>query len=165
MPKVYLDENNELIVSTDVLMQVFNIKGKRMPNEWASQGCPKKGRNEWNLKDVIIWRGLGRQGEMVEQSSASRKLQADADYKHAKARQEEVRLQEMLGNLIPKTVVEEELSATVIDIRGSLMHLGPQIKTELHRSYPEISAEVGGIVDECVRKCLNRLAQGNNAGN
>ena len=93
-------EDGQLIVSSEVLKRIFGVT-QRLISDWAMQGCPKYDRGWWNLKDVIEWRGLGRQkGE--KKSDEAKKLEADADLKYAKARQEELKLAEMMGELIPK---------------------------------------------------------------
>lgn len=149
-------ENHELIVTSEVLTRIFDVTPKAI-STWSQQGCPKYNRGWWNLKDVIEWRGLGKaKGE--KKSDEAKKLQADAELKTAKARQEELKLAEMMGELIPVELVEAQLSQTFSTIRQRLLALPNEIRTEAYTLYPEYSTEVTRIADKTVRECLDDLA-------
>ena len=158
------DKNGDLVVSTTDLVNLFGVTKKTIA-EWPQKGCPKLGRGTWLLKDVIRWRGLSRAGDgNGEESDAVKKLRADAEYKDAKAKQEAVRLQEMLGNLIPIDMMKDEWAMMFTEIRQQLLKLPNDIRAKTYTLYPECSEEVTVIAEETIRQCLERLANGNNAG-
>ena len=158
------DENGDLIVSTTDLVNLFGVTKKTIA-QWPGLGCPKIGRSTWNLREVIAWRGLGRRGDVNgEESDAVKKLRADAEYKDAKAKQEAVRLQEMLGNLIPIDMMKDEWAMMFTEIRQQLLKLPNDIRAKTYVLYPECSEEVTEIAEETIRQCLERLAGGNYAG-
>lgn len=164
MPSVTYDDDGNLIVSTDDLMRLFGVS-KFTAAAWADKGCPKISRGKWKLKDVIAWRGLQRLGDGgTEESDAVKKLRADAEYKDAKAKQEAVRLQEMLGNLIPIDLMKDEWAMMFTEIRQQLLKLPNDIRAKTYVLYPECSEEVTAIAEETIRQCLERLGNGNYAG-
>lgn len=155
-------EDGQLIVSSEVLKRIFGVT-QRLISDWAMQGCPKYDRGWWNLKDVIEWRGLGRQkGE--KKSDEAKKLEADADLKYAKARQEELKLAEMMGELIPKELVEATLASTFSSIRQRLLALPNDIRAECFTLYPENTTGVTKLADKAVRECLDYMARPNHPG-
>ena len=158
------DENGDLIVSTADLIKIFGVT-QRTVAEWGRTNCPKVGRGEWKLKDVVEWRGLCRLGDATnKESDAAKKLRADAEYKDAKAKQEAVRLQEMLGNLVPIEMIQEQWAFTFADIRQQLMKLPNDIRARIHTSYPECSEDVSLIAEEIIRRTLEGLAECDNTG-
>lgn len=154
-------ENEKVILTNSQICYVFNIVPETL-RKWTKNGCPKLGRGKYDLRSVINWRGLSVQGDVKDVSSEAKKLQAEADFKHAKARQEEIRLQEMLGQLIPVEMVHDRLEALFTDIRQTLLNLPEQIRSEVHTLYPEASGETSEIADRVVRKVLTGLAGSNN---
>lgn len=164
MSEAKYDDNGDLIVNTTDLVNLFGVTKKSIA-EWSGKGCPKIGRGLWKLKDVIAWRGLARRGDVNgEESDAVKKLRADAEYKDAKAKQEAVRLQEMLGNLIPIDMMKDEWAMMFTEIRQQLLKLPNDIRAKTYVLYPECSEEVTVIAEETIRQCLERLANGNYAG-
>lgn len=158
------DENGDLIIPTADLIKIFGVAPKT-PAEWAKQGCPKVGRGEWKLKDVVQWRGLMRLGDATnKESDAAKKLRADAEYKDMKAKQEAVRLQEMLGNLVPIEMIREQWAYTFTDIRQQLLKLPNDIRARIHTSYPECSEEVSLIAEDTIRRTLEGLSECDNTG-
>ena len=151
-------ENGDLLVTSKEMLVIFNIDSTTL-GDWAKAGCPKHSRGYWSIKQVIRWRGMGKRGEAnYEQSNEAKKLQADADYKAAKARQEEVRLQEMLGYLVPIEMIKDKWTMTFTEIRQTLLKLPNDLRVAVHTQYPEASEGVTEIAEEIVRKCLGGLA-------
>lgn len=155
-------EDGQLIVSSEVLKRIFGVT-QRLISDWQMQGCPKYDRGWWNLKDVIEWRGLGRQ-KGQKKSDEAKKLEADADLKYAKARQEELKLAEMMGELIPKELVEATLASTFSSIRQRLLALPNNIRAECFTLYPENTTGVTKLADKAVRECLDYMARPNHPG-
>ena len=155
-------EDGTLIVSSEVLKKIFGVT-QRLISDWQAQGCPKYDRGWWDLKKVLEWRGLGRQ-KGVKKSDEAKKLEADADLKYAKARQEELKLAEMMGELIPKELVEAQLASTFSAIRQRLLALPNAIRAECFTLYPENTTGVTKLADTAVRECLDYLAGHDNPG-
>lgn len=152
------NDNGELLITSKDMMILFNIEEVTLA-KWAKSGCPKVQRGLWNLREVIRWRGIAKRGDNdQDQSDEARKLQADADYKHAKARQEEVRLQEMLGELVPIEMIKDKWAMAFTEIRQLLLKLPTDIRVAVHTQYPDCSEGVTEIAEETVRKCLFGLA-------
>lgn len=156
--------NNEgdLILTTQEMGKIFGMRPDTL-SDWATKGCPKECRGWWNVRKVIEWRGLGRLGDNTEKSSEAKKLQADADYKTAKARQAEVELQEQLGKLVPIEIVTEKMQDAFTEIRQLLLKLPNDLHAKIHTLYPSCAEDVSEIADDTVRKCLLRLAECNNS--
>ena len=159
------DENDDLIVPTDDVVRIFGVTTKTV-SEWNKAGLPKVERGMYRLKDVVKWRGLARLGDHDngKESDATKKARAEAEYKDAKAKQEAVKLQEMLGNLVPIEMIEEQWAYTFTDIRQQLMKLPNDIRARIHTSYPECSEDVSLIAEETIRRTLEGLAECNNTG-
>ena len=158
------DENGDLIVPTDDVVRIFGVSKKSVA-EWTLKGMPKVDRGMYKLKDVVKWRGLMRLGDATnKETDASKKLRADAEYKDAKAKQEAVKLQEMLGNLVPIEMIQEQWAFTFTDIRQQLLKLPNDIRARIHTSYPECSEDVSLIAEEIIRRTLEGLSECNNAG-
>lgn len=159
---VKFNDEGDLIISTAEMGKLFGIRNDTLSG-WAEKGCPKEERGWWNLKKVIAWRGMARSGDNMEISSEAKKLQADADYKTAKARQAEVELQEQLGKLVPIEVIQEDLQNAFAEIRQILMKLPNDLHAKIHTLYPACAEDVKDIADDTVRKSLLRLAECDNA--
>ena len=158
------DENGDLIVPTDDVVRIFGVTTKTV-SEWNKSGLEKVERGMYKLKDVVKFRGLMRLGDATNQETdAAKKLRADAEYKDAKAKQEAVKLQEMLGNLVPIEMIQEQWAFTFTDIRQQLLKLPNDIRARIHTSYPECSEDVSLIAEEIIRRTLEGLTECNNTG-
>lgn len=156
-------EEGQFIFTTQEVLALFDI-GDSTLKRWVKEGCPKLGRDQWDLQQLLRWRGLGKRGDnQFHDSPEAKKLQAEADLKDAKARQEEVRLQEMLGYLVPIEMVQEQLADTFTEIRQTMLRLPNDVRARIHVQYPDCSEGVSEIVNTTVRKCLESLAECNNA--
>lgn len=162
MEKAKWDENGDLILTTQEMGKIFGLRADTL-SDWAIKGCPKESRGWWNVRKVIEWRGLGRLGDNSEKSSEAKKLQADADYKAAKARQAEVELQEQLGKLIPIEIVTKQMQDAFAEIRQLILKLPNDLHAKIHTIYPSCAEDVKEIADDTARKCLLRLAECDNA--
>lgn len=159
---VKFNDEGDLILTTAEMGKIFNMRADTL-SDWAKKGCPKEERGWWNVKKVIEWRGMSRLGDNVEMSSEAKKLQADADYKTARARQAEVELQEQLGRLVPIEIVKEQMQDAFAEIRQLMLKLPNDIHAKIHVAYPNCAEDVKEIADDTVRKCLLRLAECDNA--
>lgn len=157
------DENGDLLVPTSDVARIFGVTIKAVA-DWNKSGLKRVERGMYKLKDVVEWRGLMRLGDnnKTVETDASKKLRADAEYKDAKAKQEAVKLQEMLGNLVPIEMIQEQWAFTFTDIRQQLLKLPNDIRARIHTSYPECSEDVSLIAEEIIRRTLEGLSECNN---
>ena len=127
-------EDRQILVNSAKVCDLFGVSDT-MLKAWAKQGLQKEERGWWNLKTVITWRGIARL-EGGEASPAAKKLKADADEKYAKARQEEIKLQAMLGNLIDLTMVQAFMTSLFSRVRQMMLALPKDRKsTRLNSSH------------------------------
>lgn len=161
--RIKFDENGDLLISSKEILKVFCISNATR-DLWGKQGCPKAERGWWKLADVIRWRGIGNKLDRSEESDEAKKLRADAEYKDMKAKQEAVKLQEMLGNLVPIEMIQEEWETSFTDIRQLLLKLPNDIRARIYTLYPECSEDVTQIAKDTIRQCLDELARVGNAG-
>lgn len=159
---VKFNKDGDLLLTTAEMGKIFGMRPDTL-SDWAKKGCHKEERGWWNVRKVIEWRGLNRMGDNPELSSEAKKLQADADYKTAKARQAEVELQEQLGKLVPIEIVEEKMADAFAEIRQLLLKLPNDLHARIHTEYPNCAEGVSEIADDTVRKCLLRLAECDNS--
>lgn len=87
-----------------------------------------------------------------DEDAERRKLQADADYKAAKARQEEIKLAELEGRMHSAEDVEAATTQLVYAVRSQLLALPGRIAVDAEmRSAQEVSGivrrEVCGVLD------------------
>lgn len=159
------DENGDLLVPTSDVARIFGVTIKAVA-DWNKSGLKRVERGMYRLKDVVEWRGLMRLGDnnRAIETDATKKMRAEADYKDAKAKQEAVKLQEMLGNLVPIEMIQEQWAFTFTDIRQQLLKLPNDIRARIHTSYPECSEDVSLIAEEIIRRTLEGLSECNNAG-
>jgi len=150
-------EDRQILVNSAKVCDLFGVSDT-MLKAWAKQGLQKEERGWWNLKTVIAWRGIARL-EGGEASPAAKKLKADADEKYAKARQEEIKLQAMLGNLIDLTMVQAFMTSLFSRVRQMMLALPNEIRVETYTLYPECSTEVTKIAENKVNNCLTELSE------
>ena len=158
---IKFNDEGELLLTTGEMGKIFGMRADTL-SDWAQKGCPKEERGWWNIRKVVEWRGLARSGDNMEISSEAKKLQADADYKTAKARQAEVELQEQLGKLVPIEIITADMQNAFAEMRQILMKLPNDLHAKIHTLYPACAEEVKDIADDTVRKCLLRLAECDN---
>lgn len=154
-PTIKRDENGQIILTSKDMYLLFDINDTTL-NNWVHKGMPKLTHGHFRLQDVIRWRGVAKVEDNM--SDNARKLQADADYKKAKAQQEEVRLKEMLGELVDVEIVKGELGTVFTTIRQILLKLPNEIRVHVHTLYPESDIGVSEIAEATVRKCLDELS-------
>lgn len=156
VPKIERDKDGNIIIRSADMYKLFCINDTTL-NKWVHQGMPRMAHGKFLLRDVIRWKGVAKTADNI--SDAARKLEADADYKKAKARQEEVHLKEMLGELVDLEIVKGELSTVFTNIRQILLKLPNELRVHVHTLYPESDAGVSEVAEGTVRKCLEELAQ------
>nr|WP_321499416.1 hypothetical protein [uncultured Dethiosulfovibrio sp.] len=105
-------EGDVILLSTKRCAAFFGVTSKTLL-EWKQTGCPQSGRGWWNPEEVYRWRcGLETERASSEGSGSyqAMKLKAEAEYRAAKAAQEEIRLAVLKEEYIPFGQVEEAWS-------------------------------------------------------
>lgn len=146
-PKVKFSEHGELIVTTAVLCQILDL-GPEMISRHNRAGMPKVATGWWNIREVLVWLGMSKDKDGTK-SAAQRKLEAEADYKEARAKREK-RLSEVLdGQYIDVADVQREWTGRVLELKSSLGLLAKAVSKE----FPDTDTRV--IVERTVNECVN----------
>ena len=145
-PKIKFDTNNEVIVSTAVLCQILDL-GPEMISRHAKAGMPKVAVGWWNVRAVLTWLGTNRDKSGTRTASA-RKLEAEADFREAKAAREKRMYQILEGQYIAIEEVTQEWAGRVNELRSSLMLLPKAVSKE----FPDADTRV--IVERTVNECV-----------
>lgn len=114
----------DYIFTTQEVADLFGVS-KEAIRLWHSQGAPKAGRDQWNLKDLIKWR------YDAETSPAARKAEAIADIKETQAKMEAIRVGELKSRYIDRETVAHDIRRLRKAITGKLMLLQGEVVGEL----------------------------------
>ncbi len=121
-----------LCLSSAAMEEIFGITRQAL-SKWAQQGCPKAGDGWWPLREVIVWRGVGRKGKASadEMSDFARKLKAEADWKEAQAQQLEYKNAIAEGDYIARDEIVSELRRFFVMHKRSLQSLSRKIASDI----------------------------------
>lgn len=150
-PKVKFDDNGEIIVTTKVLCQILDL-GPEMISRHNRAGMPKVATGWWNVREVLVWLGMSKDKDGTK-SAAQRKLEAEADYREAKAKREK-RMNEVLeGQYIAAEDVTREWTGRVNELKSSLGLLAKAVSKE----FPDADTRV--VVERTVNECVNEYLE------
>lgn len=157
MPRWLKIEEETVLFNSERTANFFSVTVKTLA-DWAKQGCPKHARGWWDPKAILTWRGEVTDADAKEAKSvAARKLQADADYKEAKAahaiRQNEI----LAGQFIPREAIEDHWARRVIELKTGLLALGNKIAGQI--TDPDIRLEVEQVITDEVYELLEQYAR------
>ncbi len=100
-------EGDTIFLSTKRCAAFFGVTSKTLL-EWRRAGCPQADRGWWVPEEVYRWRvGLESGASEGESNWQGVKLRAEAEYRAAKAAQEEIHLEVLRGKFIPSDQVKE----------------------------------------------------------
>ena len=155
-PRVKFNKAGDLLVSTAQLCDLLRVSPEIVSRHHKA-GMPKAATGWWNLRDVLVYLGQAKGDKSKDQSAATRKLVAEADYKEAKAAREKKMLDVLNGEYIPKVDVAKEWSARVLELKSSFIKLGKRIASEF--TDPEERANVEKVVNDVVEDYLESYAR------
>lgn len=123
----YADSSTELVadatgvvhVTTSDLCAIFGRTRKSIA-EWVRMGLPKLTKGLYNMKDVLDW-------WLSTIHRASSTTSEISEWKRrliiAKARQEEIKLEELEGKLVHRQEAETTITAACADLRNTLLNM------------------------------------------
>lgn len=150
------------MVGSARLARAFGITQRRI-NQLAADGVfqgegrPPKYDFDLAIQSYVAHCVSKAEGRAAEDADAEkRKLQADADYKAAKARQEEIRLAELEGRMHSAEDVEAATEQLVYSVRSMLLALPGRVAVD---AADRPAAEVSEVVRCEVCAVLDDLSQ------
>lgn len=127
-------------------------------SKWNKKGAPKLAYGTWDIKAIIKWK------YMAEDGAAKRKLLAEADFKEAKALQEQIKLNIQEEKYIETAKVSQDLRRLFSNIKKSFLALGHNIAAELNSLDPDAAITANKVVDKTVQEALKQISEGKNYG-
>lgn len=123
MAKYVACEGNEVILSSKAMQYLFGISDRTL-TDWDRNGCPKLGRGQWPLREVLEWKkGDFIQGEDLDKAKLQdRALIADTEYRESKAKREQRTLEILEGKYIAAEHVYREWTMRVAEVKSGLMN-------------------------------------------
>ena len=150
------------MVGSARLARAFGITQRRI-NQLAADGVfqgegrPPKYDFDLAIQAYVAHCVSKAEGRAAEDADAEkRKLRADADYKAAKARQEEIRLAELEGRMHSAEDVEAATTQLVYGVRSALLAIPGRVSVD---AAGRSAAEVSEIVRREVCAALEELSQ------
>ena len=154
--KIRLDENEDLLVSTEQLCKLFGVSRAAI-NKWVSSGCPKHSRGWFLLKDVLNWKG-----DNVAEKTKGTSAKAKKTFFEARYKEEQVKALEFKNNLqeglyLDKESAETELKRLLIILKTSLLGMATTISTELAlyvdtETARSLDAQIKNIIDDALNQ-------------
>lgn len=158
------EKDGRILVTIAVAADLIGVT-RQYVNRWVNENkFPKvkgRGTSYIDLGNFLQQRERQMDEKNGELPDTARKLKAEADYKTSKARQEELNLMQMLGELIPQEQVQEELSILFTEIRQTLLQLPTKIKSRVHVIEPQASNDCAEVANGVIQDILHRLAKSN----
>jgi len=139
-----------LMVSTGMVVDLYQTS-RNTVDKWIRGGAPKHERGWWDLKELIKWRGESAGSQGLTPSAAANKIVADTRYKDARANIEQLRLQQIIGTVIPVEIMQQRLENTFFAFSQSLKNLAESL-------YPELSAKGREKLNDGFTKALTALS-------
>lgn len=150
------------MVGSARLARAFGITQRRI-NQLAAEGVfrgegrPPKYDLDLAIQSYVAHCVARAEGRAAEDSDAEKKkLRAEADYKEARARQEEIRLAELEGRMHSAEDVEAAVTQLVYGVRSALLAIPGRVSVD---AAGRSAAEVSEIVRREVCAALEDLSQ------
>lgn len=147
--------SSKFIFSTHDTCEFFGISRQTL-SEWGKKGAPQVSRGKWNIKELNDWKVGGKGTESPE----SRKLKAEADFKEAKAAQEQIKLDVTKGKFVPAYEVQAEITKLMTNLKKSLLAISHHVATGLATMDVSFAEVAKKEVDERIREALTELSKG-----
>jgi len=110
-----------LILTTSQIAEIFGVL-PRTVTLYGERGCPKKGKNAWDIKEVVQW--WAENIYAPEDNEESDIYVAKLEYWRAKARVEQVKATKLEESVIPIDDVLAAWAWRVSEMSGMLAALG-----------------------------------------
>lgn len=122
-----------IVDSQEKVAKIFGV-ATRTVERWVREGMPITSDKKYDLLDIRTWREFKKhKGRKLNKKNnlQDRKDAADAEYREYKARLAEIALKRVLGEVIPKEIVEKELIQISMGIKRILLALPQQVAPQL----------------------------------
>ncbi len=122
-----------IVDSQEKVAKVFGV-ATRTVERWVRERMPTTSDGKYDLLEIRAWREMRRYGNTKSTKKSEledRKDAADAFFRECKAKLAEITLKKVLGELIPKEIVEKELIQISIGIKRALLALPQQVASQL----------------------------------
>lgn len=126
-----------MIAGTNEIAELFGVTTMAV-GLWVKKGCPKIGRGQWDVKEVLDWwivniyQAPGGGAEADDESM----LEAKRQYWTAKAEGERIKVEQTKGNLIPKKDIASEWSWRMAEVCNGLQSLAMRLPPLLEGKTP-----------------------------
>ena len=150
-------ETNSIIVPTSKIAEIIGRTEQRV-NQLAKEGVlEKRAVGKWDLvQNLKMYIAFLENGSKGDSSLLIQKLQADVDYKRAKADTAQLKLEELEGCVIRAEDVESVMTDHVYAVRGMLTALPGRLAIDvMGASSP---AEASEIIRKEIYKVLEDLS-------
>lgn len=155
-PRVKFNKAGDLLVSSAQLCDLLRVTPEIISRHHKS-GMPKAATGWWNLREVLVYLGQAKADKTKDQSAATRKLIAEADYKESRAAREKKLLDVLNGEYVSRADVAKEWSSRILELKSSLIKLGKRVGSEF--TDPEERATVERVVSEVAEDYLESYSR------
>lgn len=121
-------DKQRVICASSLICSIFDISRETL-SDWVKKGCPKVKNGWYDLGKVIDWR---YKSDVEGISDEARKNKADADWKEAKAKKEQLALEILQGSLYSVDDIANEWARRVQELKSSLLLLVNKIVVQIH---------------------------------
>ena len=145
-----------------VATAAFNLGiGTRAMYNWLNNHEVKKQGNLIDFTEVLFLRREQNEQQIKDLTDAETKLKAEAKIKKEKAKQEELKTNELMGKIIYVNDVETALTTLFTDMRQLLLTIPENIEQQTMLINSDVAGDVKEIASAIVNKALVRLATEN----
>lgn len=155
-PRVKFNKAGDLLVSSAQLCDLLRVTPEII-SRYHKSGMPKAATGWWNLREVLVYLGQAKADKTKDQSAATRKLIAEADYKESRAAREKKLLDVLNGEYVSRADVAKEWSDRILELKSSLIKLGKRVGSEF--TDPEERATVERVVSEVAEDYLESYSR------
>ena len=128
---------------------------------WLNNHEVKKQGNLIDFTEVLFLRREQNEQQIKDLTDAETKLKAEAKIKKEKAKQEELKTNELMGKIIYVNDVETALTTLFTDMRQLLLTIPENIEQQTMLINSDVAGDVKEIASAIVNKALVRLATEN----
>lgn len=148
-------DGDEIILSSSAMQYVFGISDRTL-TDWERAGCPKLGRGQWPLSQVLKWRSGALDYEAAGNDRAAlrdKKLKAEALKTEEQARKAKMEREILEGKYVLKEDAYKAWASRIVELKSGLMNLTKSLP-------PEVAEQDAGTVEAAIRReVVNLLEQ------
>lgn len=144
-----------IVDNQDQVAHVFGVSVRTVAN-WVKDGMPVMKDGKYDIAEIQAWRFLKKGGNKKASKTSKNGENWDSKYREYKARFEEIRLKQALGELVSKREVETGLIQISIAIKRALLSLPRSVAPRLMGLEPR---EIEKVLRQSVEDIINLFAQ------